>query len=91
MLLIKVRHGNESKRFRNNSCYFTELLNSVNGLKWASDLPAKFHFYYLDEGDMIQIDNQHDMNEAIKTIFNEQKSTTLKLILAQTQQEAIDV
>ena len=40
---------------------------------------------------MIQIDNQHDLNEAIKTILSEQKSTTLKLILAQTHKEAMDM
>ena len=91
VLLIKVLHANDTKKFRMKTCYFDELVQNTNSLEWIQPLPEKSHFYYLDEGDLIQIDDQNDLNEAITSCVHEQKSTTLKLILARTQQEAKEI
>ena len=84
VLQIKMIHESDIKRFKMQTCYIDELIQTTKALQWIQPLPNTFQFYYYDEGVLCTVDDQDSLNEAIQSNLQDQKSAALKLILAQT-------
>ena len=78
---MKILFGNETKRIPDEQNYsrLLQLVTDAFHFPASANLGTDLHFYYVDQdGDIISVSNQNDLNEAIK----EMQNSRVKLVLA---------